>query len=61
MSAHIRIRYAVLGGHVHTSWWSGKTRDTTHGKNGELVFTLDEWALLKEILHDASVELIEEP
>ncbi|HVI07012.1 MAG TPA: hypothetical protein VND65_01835 [Candidatus Binatia bacterium] len=69
LPAHIRIRYSVRGGHVHTTWFSGKTQDTTHGKNGELVFTLAEWYTLQSVLNNgmsdvlssAPFEFIEEP
>lgn len=68
--AHIRIRFAVRGGHVHTEWFSGKTALTTHGKNGELVFTLEEWATFQTIVqagrfrepeYQQAIEFIEEP
>jgi hypothetical protein len=47
---HTRIQYKIMGGHVHASFFSGTARDTVHGKNGDLVFTLDEWETFRKLL-----------
>lgn len=47
---HTRISFKKLGGHVHTDWWSGKAVNWIHGCNGQLVFTLEEWATIKPLL-----------
>ena len=49
---HFRFRWRKLGGHVHVNVWSGTERDTTHGRNGELVFRENEWADLVKLLRD---------
>ena len=40
---HIRIWHRTLGGHVHCRVFSGKAPDLTHGKNGTLIFSAEEW------------------
>jgi hypothetical protein len=50
--SHFRLRWAKLGGHVHVHVWSGTSAATTHGKNGTLVFTEQEWEDFKDLLHD---------
>ena len=55
---HFRFRYRIEGGHVHVRVFSGRDRHMTHGKNGDLVFALDEWpAFLGQC---ASVEVVHE-
>lgn len=41
--SHFRLRWKKLGGHVHVSVWAGTSQVTTHGKNGDLIFTEQEW------------------
>lgn len=38
----LKIRHELLGGHVHATFWMGKI-DRTLAKNGDLVFTPEEW------------------
>lgn len=40
---HLRIRYQLLGGHVHCRVFSAKSHELTHAKNGDLVFNVSEW------------------
>lgn len=40
----LRLRYRTLGGHVHCRFFTAPLPDTTFAKNGELVFSMDEWA-----------------
>jgi len=65
--AHIRIRYAVLGAHVHCGVWSsseeGASAETTHGRNGTLIFRQAEFDLFRDSLLIGSlgrVEFVEE-
>jgi len=39
----LRVYYKILGGHVHCRVFSGKAPDLTHGKNGDLTFSVEEW------------------
>lgn len=60
---HFRLRWQLLGGHVHVGVWSGTERDTTHGCNGRLVFREQEWADFVAALgaeDGSSVELVQE-
>lgn len=54
MSVHIRIRYAVMGAHVHCGIWSdsseGAGPDTTHGRNGTLIFRQAEFDAFRNIM-----------
>lgn len=43
---HTRIHFTIRGGHVHTEFYSAGAANLTHGKNGDLTFTLAEWATL---------------
>lgn len=57
---HTRIHWRILGGHVHTDWFSGKASGLPHGKNGDLIFTLAEWETLKPIFaHGMGLGIIE--
>lgn len=55
----IRIRYEVRGGHVHCRMFTAKARDLTFAKNGELVFSVEEWASVRAALSSA-IEFIPE-
>lgn len=48
-----RIRYRTLRGHVHAHFWSSESGpNTTHGKNGELVFRVGEdWEAFKALIN----------
>lgn len=49
--AHIRIRYATRGGHVHCGVWSTEGgAETTHGRNGELVFRPAEFETFRDAM-----------
>lgn len=56
---HLRIRYRVAGGHVHCRVFSGKASNMTHGKNGDLVFDVQEWETVKPAL-ELIAEVIED-
>lgn len=55
---HLRIYWKRSGGHIDTRWFSGKTGDTTHGKNGDLIFDEREWDEVKALLEAGGVEVI---
>jgi hypothetical protein len=40
---HFRLRYEKRGSHVHARMFSAPREDLTHGKNGDLCFTAEEW------------------
>lgn len=40
---NFRLRYRVQGGHVHVRLFSGRAREMTHAKCGDLTFRVDEW------------------
>lgn len=40
---NLRLYFLTLGGHVHVRVFSGKSKELTHGKNGDLVFSVEEW------------------
>jgi len=56
----IRIRYETLGGHVHCRMFTAKAKNFTFTKNGELVFSIEEWDMVQDMLHSA-IEFIPEP
>jgi len=64
-AGHIRIRYATLGAHVHCSVWSTEgSAETTHDRNGKLVFRESEFELFRDSLLTGSlgqVEFLEDP
>ena len=55
----IRMYYKKLGGHVHCRLFTGKAKNMTFAKVGDLVFSETEWDDVRNMLHSA-VELIEE-
>lgn len=59
---NFRLRYWLAGGHVHVRVFSGKARNMTHGKNGDLVFTFEEWPIFLSCLHcgQGHVEVVHE-
>lgn len=65
--AHIRIRHTTKGGYVHASVWSSEGgAETTHGRNGTLIFRQAEFDLFREALligagPSSGVEFIDDP
>jgi hypothetical protein len=58
----IRIRYKILGGHVHCRVFTGLEHGHTFAKCGDLVFTLEEWkAKVQADLGNIADVLPEEP
>ena len=47
---YFRFRWQLLGGHVHVRVFSGKNLNGALGKNGDLVFTEDEWPAFRAFL-----------
>lgn len=39
----LRVRYEKCGGHIHCRVFSAPARNQTFAKNGELVFSEEEW------------------
>lgn len=39
----MRIRYQILGGHVHCRVFTAPAPGTTFAKNGDVVFSVEEW------------------
>jgi hypothetical protein len=58
MGSHLKVVYQQLGGHVHCMVFSlTSQRSSTYAKNGDLVFSVEEWPIVKEKLERiASVE-----
>ena len=56
----IRMRYVIVGGHVHCRLFTAKARNMTFAKCGDLVFSLDEWDTLRNVLQSAVEFLPEE-
>jgi hypothetical protein len=59
-----KVRAEHLGGHWHVAIWSSEFGpDTTHGRNGTLVFRETEWPAFKQLLMDGPatdpIEIIE--
>jgi len=54
----IRIRYKILGGHVHCRLLTSKSMGHTFAKCGDLVFSIEEWNLVRGIL--TGVQFMEE-
>jgi hypothetical protein len=46
---HTRIYFTIAGGHVHTEWFSAPKQGLTHGRNGDLVYTLREWETMRPV------------
>lgn len=44
---HLRIRYKLMGHHVHCRVFCGEVADQAHGLAGDLCFRRDEWEALK--------------
>lgn len=65
--SHIRVRYAAQGAHIHCSVWSTEgSAETTHGRNGTLVFREAEFDLFRYALMLGAgplggVDFIEDP
>ena len=56
----IRIRYRILGGHVHCRVFTAKAKNLTFAKCGDLVFDEREWNEVRDLLHSAC-EFLQEP
>lgn len=50
MSTSFRIRYSLLGGHVHCDVFVAKDPQLTHAKSGTLVF--DRGAEFRDFVHN---------
>ena len=50
------VRHRLLGGHVHTDWWMGPNMLAPNSKCGTLVFTEDEWPVLRRLLEREQAE-----
>lgn len=46
----LRIRYRVLGGHVHCRAFTAATASHTFGKVGNLIFSEQEWPTVRRDL-----------
>jgi len=55
----LRLRYRVLGGHVHCRWFTAPDPTEVFAKAGDLVFTVEEWPSLCALLAPV-VELLPE-
>ncbi len=47
---HFRLRFKVRGGRTHISLFVGRSKDTTHGKCGDLVMANDEWIAFRAFI-----------
>ncbi len=47
---HTRIRYKIMGGHVHCRVFVGESADLTHALAGDLCFRRPEWEAFKLLL-----------
>lgn len=47
---HIRVRYRAEGGHVHCRVFTAPRKELTHAKNGDLVFSREEWVAVWDAL-----------
>jgi hypothetical protein len=57
-----KIRAVTIGGHVHAHFFTSEFGpETTHGKNGTLVFRLTEWPAFREMmLQNPMIQITEE-
>jgi len=55
----IRMRYEIIGGHVHCRLFTAKAKNMTFVKCGDLTFSLDEWESVRDQLETA-IEIIPE-
>jgi hypothetical protein len=55
----IRMRFKVLGGHVHLRVFTAPAKNMTFAKCGDLTVRLDEWDRWRDMLHSA-VEFLPE-
>lgn len=53
----IRLRYKLLGGHVHCRLFTSKAKNMTFAKCGDLVFSVTERDDVRDMLHSA-VEIL---
>jgi len=54
----MRLRYRVLGGHVHCRLFTAKAPGQTFAKCGDLTFAIEEWAAVCVALDQADVEIM---
>jgi len=54
----MRLRYRILGGHVHCRLFTAKAWTHTFAKCGDLAFALDEWAAVCLAFERADVEIV---
>jgi hypothetical protein len=56
------VNAVTIGGHVHAHFFASEFGpDTTHGKNGTLVFRLSEWPAFREMmLQNPMIQITEE-
>ena len=63
MTVSIKVYYRHLGGHVHVDVFTSEFGpETTHGKNGSLIFRVSEWPTFRDVLiagNYGNVQLIE--
>lgn len=57
---NLRIYYQQLGGHVHCRVLVGKAKGFTHAKSGDLVFRVEEWQIVLDMLRSIAEVLPEE-
>lgn len=55
---HFTLRYAEIGRHVSAHLFSGPNETETHAKNGDLVFTLEEWQSFLRCFQDRGQDRI---
>ena len=56
----IRLRYRVLGGHVHCRLFTATAKHLTFAKSGDLVFRVEEWDAVCAAAAKAGIELVPE-
>jgi hypothetical protein len=56
----IRLRYRVLGGHVHCRLFTAPASDQTFAKSGDLVFRVEEWDAVRAAGAKAGFEFVPE-
>lgn len=54
----MRLRYRILGGHVHCRLFTAKAWEQTFAKCGDLTFSIEEWAAVCLALEEAAVDIV---